>query len=174
MFTACNTLIDAGDREEFEAFYKKHLRLVYAAAFSVLHDEQLSEDAAMEAFMYIAAHFGHIKALDEAACRRYVYLISRSRATDLLRKESKAGEPAELTDEAALDDGSLSGYETVHIKDCIMRLSKDERQLLYMSITLDMDSKAIAELLGISPEGARKRLQRARAHLRKLIEEGSE
>lgn len=171
MLAAGLALIDSGKKQDFEAFFNRYKGQVYAAAYSVLGDSSLAEDAAMEAFIYLAQVFDKVCSLEPPRCRRYVYLVSRNKAYDLLRCEKRSEADAEYSDELA-SSVSLSEYDKVQLRDCISRLDRRDSELLYLRYSLGLEYRELASLYGITEPAARKRMQQARQRLKRLLEEG--
>ena len=167
-----SAMIEGVDRDAFDDLFNKYKNRVYAAAYQVLGDKQLAEDAAMETFIYLAENYARLKGSDGKAVDRYIYLVSRSKALDIVRREKKAPPAEELMEETAADEQSFSGFERIVLRDCISRLDRSDRELFYLYYSFGLGHKEIAQLQGISADTVRKRLQLARQRLRRLLEEG--
>lgn len=159
------------ERRTFDELYNKYESRAFAIAYRLLGDTQLAEDAALEAFFRLAANFSTIRNMEYHKLDYYVVITVRNAATDILRKEKKHKGQLEYTDELDSYSDDMSQYSVVELKDCISRLSQDDKDILYMRAVLELDYSQIARALGIKPATARKRLQYARSRLKKLIGE---
>lgn len=97
--------------------------------------------------------------------RNHVFNRQRLR-TRLLRALVRLGEPSPP------HDGGLRAWERRHdFGPAWLAISVDDRELLRLRYLYEMSDEQIAAVLGILPPAARKRVQRARNRLRKVIEE---
>ena len=93
---------DPDDRKSFERFYKKYTTKVYSIAMSIIKNEQLAEDAAANTFFYFAKNYDKIKSIDESKIERYIYIVSKNKAFDILKAERRGIEMMEYNDEIML------------------------------------------------------------------------
>ena len=167
------SLIDEeSDKELFERLFEKYKYKVYSIAFHILKKSDTAEDAASEVFLYIAKNFAKIRALSKNKLDRYIMIVSRNVAIDIYRRERIYSRAQELSDEVFSDD-SLREYDSVLLRSIIRTLSYEDQEILYLRYTLDLEHKTIARSLGISGAAARKRLERAKGHLKKKLEGGN-
>lgn len=159
------------ERRSFEELYDRYKNRAYAVAYRMLGDVHLAEDAALEAFFRLAANFSTIRKMEYHKLDYYIVITVRNAATDILRKEKKYKEQLEYTDELDSYGDDMSQYDIVELRECISRLSQDDKEILYMRAVLGLGFGEIARSFGIKPATARKRLQYARERLRKLIGE---
>ncbi|MDQ7904497.1 sigma-70 family RNA polymerase sigma factor [Phytohabitans sp. ZYX-F-186] len=97
--------------------------------------------------------------------RNHVYNRQRLHVR-LLRALARLGEPGPP------HDGGLRAWERRHdFAPAWQAISQDDRELLRQRYLHEMSDEQIAQVLGILPATARKRVQRARDRLRKVIEE---
>ncbi|MFC0528812.1 RNA polymerase sigma factor [Phytohabitans kaempferiae] len=83
----------------------------------------------------------------------------------LLRVLSRLGEPGQP------HDGGLRAWERRHdFAPAWRAISADDRELLQQRYLHEMNDEQIGAVLGIAPAAARKRIQRARHRLRRVIE----
>lgn len=86
-------------------------------------------------------------------------------------KRSKVISLCEVTDFLRADDSITENIEAKEICEKIMLLPDIHRDILNLKIYYEYPDKEIADLLGISHQVVRKRLQRARMALEKLLKE---
>ena len=173
MIAAMALIDNDGDRELFDKLIGKYKSRIYAAAYRVLENETLAEDAVQETFFLLAKNFKLIKNLQPAQRELYISVTARHIALNTLRAEQKhlVCDPA---DDDILDDASLSAYERADIRIALEGLEYDDRAVLYLRYVSQLDYKAVGKALGISAAAARKRAQHARARFKTLLEGGND
>lgn len=161
---------DPDDRKSFERFYKKYTTKVYSIAMSIIKNEQLAEDAAANTFFYFAKNYDKIKSIDKSKIERYIYIVSKNKAFDILKAERRGIEMMEYNDEIMLTNEFLSEYDKIYLRDCIRKLNYQDREILYLFFSCGLDYKIIAETIGITQAAVRKRMQYAKSRLKSLLE----
>ncbi len=175
MITICLTVIDSEqDRSRFLKIYENHKDLMHFVARRVLGDDQLAEDAVQEAFINVAKNFDRIKSLDENHLKNLLAVLARNESISLLRKEGryKYNESIEADDslnEIPADDDTFSEVHYLLLKEAILKLPDNYRNLLYLVGVCELDIKDAAGMIHISYETAKKRIQRSRKLMEKII-----
>ena len=164
---------DDGDRERFRRLFEKYKSRVYAAAYRILKNEALAEEAVQETFLRLAKSFSAVKRLEGRQLESYIYICAQNAALGTYRKEKKHLQKERL-DTAELTDESFSHTQRAEIRAAIEGLSADDRQVLYLFYVLGLDSGQAGRALRISAAAARKRAQYARTRLKKLLEGGND
>lgn len=150
-------------------------RMLYISK-QILKDQGLAEDAVQESFLYLALN---IHTIDNdafsAKTRNFIYLVTRHKAIDILRKSKKDISLAQ--DELEFLAGGYKhveemvlnkeGYE--EILACIMKLPFIYRECLELNIVYELSGKKIASLMGISYETIKKRITRGKVLLRRCL-----
>lgn len=167
------------DREKrcrLEELYKKHASCMYKAAYRVLNDQQLAEDAVHEAFIRISNHFAKIRETDCNKTRALLVIIVRNVAIDIYRRRKKqSGLPFEELEESLADDGQ--GVEDIVIdNETLNRAAEKIRELppsyadiLSLKYFYGYENEEISQIFNITPQNFRTRLHRARRILLKLL-----
>ena len=185
-------------RSLFEVMYYEYRDVMFAKARSILRDEHLAEDAVHTAFVRVANNMETINKLisddDRAQVKKnkkineicpkiggYLVIVVKNVCMDILGKEKRSNtlytdndEFIESTgsmraDNISVEDQICSNESADRIKDAIKELSDTYRDTLYMHVVLEMDAKEIAETLSCSYETAKKRIQRGRSELQRLL-----
>ena len=154
----------------FEAIYKKYRARVYSIAFRVLKNSALAEEAAADAFFNIARSFDSIKLLEAHKLEYYIAVTAKNAALDILKKEKKYMDDVEYNDEINFTDDNIGKYDYSFLKECIRKLSEQDREILYLRFNCSLDYTTISHSIGVSAAAARKRVQYAKEHLRVLLE----
>lgn len=173
---------DKNNKALFEKIYYMYVKLLFEVGRGFFDNEAEIEDALQEAFIKISMniHKLSVDSPDEIArTRGYVVAVMRSVCIDMLRKSRKSEDVSieliendELEGDSAQEetfdsDDILDTIEEEKLYKLISKLSAEDRNILSMYIVQEMKIKEIAELLSISKEAAKKRIQRIIAKVRK-------
>lgn len=159
------------DSDVFESLVRRQLATTYRLCLAITANEDDAADATQAAFVSAWRHFGDLRDTDRVdawlqriavnSCR----MVLRSRRRRGLREIpmndglARAAAPDYMLDAAVLR-GALTG------------LPIDSRAILALHYAQGQAVSEIASMLGISASAAKSRLFRARAALRKALEEG--
>ena len=159
-------------REEvFASLVARHSRLMFRVAFSLLRNTQDAEDAVQEAFLKLYRGEGWQRMDNEKAfLARTVWRV----ALDRLPKGREQSFNETAGDFESLGDSpeasALRSAQALRLRRMIDSLPVELRQVLLLSAIEELNSREIAELIGI-PEGTvRTRMMRAREELRRRYE----
>lgn len=165
------------DREKLALIYEKHKNKMYSAAFAILGDSYLAEDAVHEAFVAIARNIGKLGNAEAPETSAYALRAAKTRAINILeknRKEVFIDEDTEIPFDESEFERIVSESALSRIAECINRLPEKYRTVIVLRYLDEMKPKRIAELLGIKVETVKKRLHRGRAMLKNVLKEGGE
>lgn len=153
--------------------YEKHEQEMYKAAYAILHNSHSAEDAVHEAFIRVIHNLGSLTFTSDARTRVLLIVIVRNISIDMYRKAKKLT-PAEELDELASDPLAEEEYRRLErstVEELLKRLPEELKQVIALKFIEEMSTALIAEMLGMSVSGVNKRLRRAKAILREIIEE---
>lgn len=77
------------ERSEFETLYDNYHMMVYRAAYSVLKDEYLAQDAAQITFLKIVRKFDRVRSQNVLDEKGYIYRMAINAEKDMLDKEQQ-------------------------------------------------------------------------------------
>lgn len=168
------TLIDTDvDKHKFVALYEQYRHLMFYIAHEILKDNQLSEDAVQEAFIRIAKNFYKIGDINCPQTRNYVVIITRNAAITMSHHKSDCIDMGTYEDSLPIYEDVFDTVSNKIIAKCILKMPDIYRDMLYLHYIYGYTFNEISSLLGISTNTAKKRAQRARSILKKMIgEEG--
>ena len=160
------------EREEtFSLMVGRHTRLMYRVAFSLLRNAQDAEDAVQEAFLKLYRGDAWRRMDNEKAfLARTVWRVALDRLPRGNEQsiDETAGEFA--SGDASPETSALRSAQAARLRSMIDALPEELRQVLLLSAIEELNSREIAELIGI-PEGTvRTRMMRAREELKRRFE----
>lgn len=138
---------------------------VFRLAYALLGNKTAAEDAAQESLLHIArwclSHDGF------TPTQAWVYQVTRNVVRDLGRRREILTVP--LTDERTSDGDELI-ITRLDVAHTLKALPQHAREVLVLYYFLDLSSREVARILGISHTAARIRLSRARTAFRNRYE----
>ncbi len=158
-----------GDKSKFEQVYHRYKQLMYYKANRILENTKDSEDVVHESFLKIIDNLEKIGDPTSPQTRSFVVIITENKAIDLYRRRH-AKVPLPLYEDAipGLSD-AVEEHELV--AQAITSLPEHYRAVLLLKYAQGYSTEEIAEILSISTETVKKRIQRARVKLQTLLDE---
>ena len=130
-------------------------------------NEHDAEDILQDVFCKVHERLDSLR--DEGKLRTWLYQIARNAVTDYYRRRRDMAELREDMAEEPLADDDISGELTPCIRGIIDRLPEKYRQAILLTEYEGLSQREMGERLGLSPFGARARVQRARRRLRAML-----
>lgn len=159
---------------KFETLYSKYRILMYRVAYGLLNNRQDAEDAVQDAFVKLYDHIEDIGDVDSPQTRSFAMVVTRNICLNELRsRRHDSGEDLDELDTASeysVEEAALSTLGVAEIKNALCELPDNYRDILYLTVFREYDLHGAAELLGITYENAKHRLQRARRRLAQLLD----
>lgn len=165
------------ESKKIEKLYYKYRKLMFAEAYQILDDEALAEDAVSEAFVRIMKNIDKIDEDNSTRTRNFLIVICRNVAKDIHSKQKREnGAVQECEDYAALtpEDIVIDNESVDRIVSIIENMDPKYKDVLILRRVYKMKRKDIAQICGISVEAVAKRLQRARAEIKKNLRKEGE
>ena len=176
------------EQEKFKQLYETYHRLMHWEAQRVLQDRQLAEDAVQESFLRMIKNFHKIGEISCPQTKRFVVIIVRNAARNLLAKERRLrsmqaydvpGDAGEVDPAASMWENISKGFDETpdavlhkEILQTAQSLPDWAADVLLLSAVYGCSTRELAGVLGITIEAAKKRLQRARVLFRNKMKEG--
>lgn len=167
---------EEGERLKFLKIYENYsFRMLYISK-QILKDQGLAEDAVQESFLYLALNIHSIDdEIFSAKTRNFIYLVTRHKSVDILRKARK--DICLTEDELGYLAGGYQHVEDIiterdtyaQIIKSIMELPSIYRDCLELNIVYELSGRKIASLMGIPYETIKKRILRGKALLRQKL-----
>lgn len=169
-------LTEPSEQDKLRTLYEKFRQPMYHAAYQILKEPYLAEDAVHNAFLNAASHLSSIGEPDEPRTAGYLYILARNAAIDIYNSRHRLVPVEEMEDTIAdLQDVELETESRAvqrEIYDMICSMEPKYCDILLLKFYHELDDTEIAETLGITLTNARVRLHRAREKLKRKIKEG--
>lgn len=157
-----------------EKLYRLYEQKMYQAAYHILHDSWLAEDAVQEAFLKLMKSHIYFEDAESDDCKRYLITVIKNASIDIYNKKRKEQEFLYLTDEEVnLTDTAASNDIEDVIKELISGLPPKYYAVVNCLAVKNLSVKETAAELGITDAAVRKRFERAKVKL-KTIQKGRE
>jgi RNA polymerase sigma-70 factor (ECF subfamily) len=177
------TIENEQNQLKLERLYYEYRYIMYSCANEILHDKYLTEDAVHQSFIRIMKNLHKIDEDNRPRTCNFLVIICRNVAKDIYNKRlylNKNNDPFEELDDN-ITGKSNDPMDILITKESIERITKSIQSLdpIYRDVLLlkrvyNFSREEIADLLGISIETVKKRIQRAKNILsEKLAKEES-
>ena len=160
-----------GDSAAFEELYRRHSDAAWRVAYSVTGNPHDAADAVSEAFTRVFAALPAGRFPSEAPFRPYVLTATRNAAIDGIRRTGKL-QPRELenlefeTSGQSPSDAVVGALDSSLVATAFLSLPERWRSVLWLTEVEGLEPREIADMLGVSANGASQLAVRARAGLR--------
>ena len=164
------TFLTTGEESPFAELVRRHLGLVHSAAMRITCNTVLAEEVSQLVFIKFARVRSPLaKGLSIVT---WLHRTTRSTAIDLLRAETRRRKRENTAASlAAMDQTSIPWDEISPIlDDVINKLADDERHAVLCRFFEGQSHADISLSLGLSPEAARMRVNRALEKIRTMLE----
>lgn len=170
---------DLLDTEEeklsFQNIYDKYKSLVYWIAYDKLKNPALAEECVQETFIYVALNFKKfIQTENESQLKGFLCTVANGKAISIFRKENvhSTRELSYENYEELAQKETFDNYSSVEISFAIDKLPEEFKNIVYLKYVYGLNSKEIGEALNMKDALVRKKLQSAKAMLRKILSDG--
>jgi RNA polymerase sigma-70 factor, ECF subfamily len=162
------------EQSNLEKLYHQHFNKTYRSAYLVTGDHQLAEDAAQEAFLKAFANMDKLRDIEKFGS--WVNVIAANYSIDLLRKKKRMVFTDSIAIHADKNPGaspqdSWEKIETAQeVRDALLLLEPDEREILVLKYFNDLSIDEIASAIETPSGTIKSRLFRARKKMQKLLQ----
>lgn len=167
------SLLDTqAEKDKFITLYESYRDLMFYVAGRYLGsdvDKEIAVDAALHALL------GVVDSIDDPSSvktKNLVCLIVKRKCIDLLRRKSGTVEEdwEAIAEQAVPGTDPVQGSSENSLTEAILSMSETGREFLILRYYHGYTTAEIAALLGIGRDAARKRLERAKAELKGILE----
>jgi RNA polymerase sigma-70 factor (ECF subfamily) len=164
-----------GDRRALEALVERHAAGVRRLTSYLLADTQDAEDAAQEALAKLCTRIGQFRG--EARFQTWLHSLVANTCRDMAdRQRRRRHQPLEAVAEAPAEevpeDVALQREQRAHLRECMERLSRDQRQVLVMKDVLQLSYEQIADAMSMPVGTVKCHAHRGRLRMRDAMEPG--
>jgi len=156
-----------GDRGAFSAVFARHGKAVYLYAWGMTRDDRDAEDLTQDTFVVAWRRLRGIRLVDASAlpwllvtCRNLTRNALRARRGHLALDESLL--PGDRTRQERVE-------ELTWVREAIGRLGGMDQRVVHLCLVEGYSYAEAAEHLGLSTSAVAKRLERARASVRRAV-----
>ena len=154
------------DRVRFTRLYKENQRPLHRLAARLLGPGPRAEDAVHETFVKLIQNFAPLRARSDAQLERWLLVVARNTALDMLRKEGRETELEPRLWEPAIppDQGEFEALVAL-----IRTMPEDYRRVLELRFVAEWSLGDIARELGLTEGAVKSRVFRGRKLLIDLL-----
>jgi RNA polymerase sigma-70 factor (ECF subfamily) len=164
------TSATATDREAvFESLLRTHEQMVLRVAYRMLGSRDDAEDAAQEVFLRLHRHFERIDLA--GAVQSWLYKTTMNVCYDQIRRR-RPSEPIEIEvpQPASQLSGLLGDERRQLLADALLRLPERERAAVVLREIEGLETREVAEVLGVGEVTVRSQISSARGKLKAWME----
>lgn len=163
------------DKAKFEVLYNTYKNLMYYVANDILKDTMQAENAVSEAFLRIAKNFNKINDVNCPQTKGFVVIVVKNIAINMYNKNKK--ENAVSLDEIStyignnnVEDKVLDEFAVEDLKKAIDSLKPIYKDAILFRYASGYSVSEISDILSVNSETVKKRIQRAKSELLKILE----
>lgn len=163
--------------------YHTHYDLVYRTIVAVMHEPSQIEDLVNDTFVKLIEKIPLLHTLEQHKRAAYIFYTARSIAINFIRRRDLHNKHLFYTDQVERDaqvgteldilDQILKAEEIVSLREAVLKLPEQQKDLLYFKYMLEMPDVEIAKTLKISSPSVRQYLTRARRAAKRIMNGGA-
>ncbi|MFM8981794.1 MAG: sigma-70 family RNA polymerase sigma factor [Spartobacteria bacterium] len=170
--------IGTGDRASFEEFYRRHVALVFSTAFKILNNSNDAEDVTQEV-MFMVWEKSPMYEVSRGKPLNWAVTMTRNKAIDRLRSIQRR---LRLNDDAEREIAPLprlgndrpsdhldSGEKQQIVRSAVMKLNREQRQVIEMSYFGGLTQLEISNRLNTPLGTIKARIRRGMLRLKKIV-----
>ena len=166
-------LLDFAERRSDAAFaelVRRHLNLVHAAALRITRDPDLAKDVSQAVFIALANQAG--KLAGHAVLAGWLHRTTRNIAAQSIRTETRRRARERMADLMPATSNPDPGWQHIapQLDAALSDLAAADRDAILLRYFENKSAREMADLLGIAPEAAQKRVTRAVERLREKLD----
>ena len=137
-----------GDQDAFAQLYHETSAGVYAFALSILKNSHDAEDVLHDCFLNIYTAAATYRSAGKPMA--WILTITKNLCLKLIRERSKTTELVLDDWKSYIDDADISPDDKVVIRQCMEKLSDEERQIVVLHAVAGFKHRQIAELMELA------------------------
>ena len=168
------------DRIKFIKIYDTYKNRMHYTANMILKDELDAEDMVHDTFLTLTDYLDRINEEDPVGTWNYIVTILKNKCYNFIKKNKKLNlvESEDVFEKSSeicnlLESQLIKEEASAFLNTLIRALKYPYKEVIYLQYYDGLNSREIAEILGISPANVRKISSRARGQLReKMLQKG--
>lgn len=178
IFLYMSLVDDEVSKIKIEEIYNNYKNQMFYAAYKILNDRSLAEDAVHDAFLGIAKNISKLNSFEPKRLRSYVITCARHAALMYLRKSANyelvdINSLHHLADENGIN--KLNELETVDFATSIIKkLPAKYSETMYLHFVLGLSAKEIAAQLSQNTNTVRQHISRGRKLFIDIMKKGEQ
>ena len=168
------------ERIKFVKIYDIYRNRMHYTANMILKDELNAEDMVHDTFLTLTDYLDRINEEDPVGTWNYIVTISKNKCYNFIKKNKKLSlvESEQVFEQSSeicnlLESQLIKEEAGAFLNTLIRGLKYPYKEVIYLQYYDGLNSREIAEILGISPANVRKISSRARGQLReKMLKKG--
>ena len=163
---------DDNDRQFVADLYTRYQPALFRKALGILNDDTHAEEAVHEAILKVIRYLDRIREIPPDELLPYLLTIVQTASIDIYNKTKQHHKNAlgyeddwaeVFSDEGdCIEDFLIRQEQADLLKECLSTLSQREIDILNYCYTLELPSKEIARLTGLTPANVRMVISRAK------------
>ncbi len=181
IMTAVAVLEGDEDKVFMMNLYQEYYGLVKKTVYNITRDADHAEDLTNDTFIRLIEKISVIRTLESCKLAAYIVYTARSVAInfikhlDVQKKHTYYGKDMDLAERIPelaniLDERIIHQEEITELRNAILELPVQQKDVLYLKYILDLNDAEIAGILGIAPDSVRQYLTRARRNAKELLD----
>ena len=181
IMTAVAVLEGDEDKVFMMNLYQEYYGLVKKTVYNITRDADHAEDLTNDTFIRLIEKISVIRTLESCKLAAYIVYTARSVAInfikhlDVQKKHTYYGKDMDLAERIPelaniLDERIIHQEEITELRNAILELPVQQKDVLYLKYILDLNDAEIAGIRGIAPDSVRQYLTRARRNAKELLD----
>lgn len=138
---------------------------IYRYCYYRVRNKDVAEDLTQETFLkFIESNYE-----EKGKEMNYLYTIAKNLCINEIKNNVQAVQNEEIADESVFDEDLV---EKIHIRNLLMKLPDDDREVLILRYMNGETVSDISKLLGISRFALYRKIQNAKKELKNMLEGG--
>jgi len=167
----------AGTTKAFDILYERYRDRIYGFAMTCLHSSHDAEDAVQDIFLRVARSAARYE--PDNKFKAWIFMIAINRIRTIVSRESRQIEKMKQAKtlyfnlEQAKQSSEHISRQLIardQLKQLLGTLPADMRAMLLLKELEGMNTRTIAEIMGVTQENVRVRIHRARKKLRNYLD----
>lgn len=154
-----------GDTDAFGDLYEIFSRDMFRFAYYYTGNASLAEDCVSEAVLIAFRKIGELK--NTASFKSWLFRILRNCCAASFRKASR--ERLDSEKDSAVHSFEFSSNDKISLRNALMKLSEDERELIILYYCNGYTSKEISLMLSFNENTVRSKISRGMQKLKKEV-----